>query len=539
MTMPREGRAVDVAKILTIDVDAELRKLSTAQLQGPWQLPAELVRRSVGAGASRIEVRFGRKRVRVDDDGAALDPASLRALVSLLDPRVPRGDRHAALDSLENSGSIALLALAGLELDALSLTTAGADGRGHQLDLRRGKAPTLGAARRGAAPGTRIELSADGLDLGRARSWLADVTRFVGAKLVVDGAPAADGLRDYLVSAPLHLDFGARAPLRGHLAIPRSGDTPRLWILHHGVVVTHQGLTKAPTFEAILELGALVGPRSTAADLRELVAPALPRLADESVALMLQAAERLPQMGAAAQRRLLSLLLQAGRLGRRRRDIEQAPLVPCLVAHDEPHVWRSIAALREQARGEGGPAVIPALYPSQASGEVILGGGAVAILDAAARSMITELFGLRFRPPPRQLAQAGLGGRLRDLGDRLSDLVGSVAAALHLGVGPALPDAMLSKAERRLVEHLRAVIPSAGPDAPQEVVLCRGRGRVRQTRSAPRRLLLPRDNPEVRACVRAVAVDEAWVYPASVALLGGRGLPSTGARATWLRRSGA
>ncbi|MCA9658209.1 MAG: hypothetical protein KC486_07685, partial [Myxococcales bacterium] len=377
---------------------------------------------------------------------------------------------------------------------------------------------------------------ADGLDLSRARAWLADVARFVGAGLTVDGAPAADGLRDYMVSAPVRLELGdGGATVRGHLAIPRAGDTPRLWILHHGVVVTHQGLTKAPTFEAILELGPLVGPRATAADLRELVAPALPRLAEESVALMLKAAERLPKMGSEAQNRLLGLLLQAARLGRRRRDVEGAALIPCLIAHDEPIVWRSIAALREQARGEGGPAVIPALYPSQGSDEVILSGAAVALLDAAARSAITELFGLRFRPPPRQLGQAGLGGRLRDLGDRLSDLVGSLGAALHLGVGPALPDAMLSKAERRLVENLRAVIPSAGPEAPQEVVLCRGRGRVRQTRSAPRRLLLPRDNPDVLACVRAVAVDEAWVYPASVLLLGGRGLPSVGARATWLR----
>lgn len=533
------GKVVDIGALLTIDVDAELRKLATAQLQGPWQIPAELVRRSMAAGASKVDVSFSRRRVRVDDDGAALDEAQVQALADLLDPSAPGETRHAALLRLETVGAVPLLALAGLALTSLTLESSDGDGRTLRLEVRRGRAPTLAAGPAVSGGGgrqTRIELVADELEVKRAREWLDEVGRFAGGALRIDGAPGPDGLRDYLVSAPVELPFGERS-IKGTIGIPHSGDTPRLWILQHGIVVTHQGLSKAPTFEALLELGAEVAPRATAADLRELVGPTLLPLSEEAVTLMLRAAKRLPEMGSEGQNRLIRLLLQAARLGRKRGEIEAAQLVPCLVGHDEAPVWRSIAELRGLAAGagQGRRAAIPAVYPGQSTDEVILGGAPIAVLGSSARSAITELFGLRFGPAPRQLGQSGRGRWFGDLLDRLGDLSGSIAAALHLGIGPPLDDSALSTAELRLVEHLRAVVPSGGVEAPQEVLLCGGRGRIRQTRGARRRLLLPRDNPDVRACVAAVAEDEAWVYPASVVLLGGRGLPSVGARSTWQR----
>ncbi len=530
-----DEKTVDIGALLTIDVDAELRKLATAQLQGPWQIPAELVRRSMAAGASRVDVSFSRRRVRVEDDGRVIDASQVQALAELLNPEGSARSRHAALLSLEAVGAVPLLALAGLSLTSLTLESSGEGGSRVRLVVRRGKPPSLSreARREGdSSGGTRIELVAETLEVKRAREWLEEVGRFAGAALRVDGEAGPDGLRDYLVSAPVEIPFGERS-VRGRIGIPHSGDTPRLWILQHGIVVTHQGLTKAPTFEALLELGSQVAPRATAADLRELVAPTLVPLSEEAVTLMLRAARRLPEMGAEGQSRLIRLLLQAARLGRKRREIEGARLVPCLVGHDEAPVWRSIAELR--GTNGGARAAIPAIYPGRPTDEVILGGVPVAVLGSSARSAITELFGLRFGPAPRQVGQSGRGRWSADLLDRLSDLSGSIAAALHLGIGPPLEDSALSPAELRLVEHLRAVIPSGGAEAPQEVFLCRGRGRIRQTRGEPRRLLLPRDNPDVRACVGAIAEDAAWIYPASVVLLGGRGLPSVGARATWQR----
>ena len=536
--MTGAGKVVDIGALLTIDVDAELRKLATAQLQGPWQIPAELARRSMAAGASKVDVTFSRRRVRVEDDGRAVEEAQVRALAELLNPSAPAATRHAALLSLEAAGAVPLLALAGLALTSLSLESRGGGRPSVRLDVGRGRAPTLvvdPAASKSSAPQTRIELVADELEVKRAREWLEEVGRFAGGALRIDGELGPDGLHEYLVSAPLELPFGDQGVVRGRIGIPHSGDTPRLWILQHRIVVTHQGLTKAPTFEALLELGDKVAPRATAADLRELVAPTLVPLSDEAVTLMLRAAKRLPELGREGQNRVIRLLLQAARLGRKRREIEAARLVPCLVGHDEAPVWRSIAELRGSGAGEGRQAAIPAVYPGQSTDEVILGSAPIAVLGSSARSAITELFGVRFGPAPRQLGRSGRGRWFGDLLDRLGDLSGTIAAALHLGIGPPVEDSALSKPELRLVEHLRAVIPSGGDEAPQEVHLCRGRGRIRQTRGTPRRLLLPRDNPDVRACVAAIAEDEAWIYPASVVLLSGRSLPSVGARATWQR----
>ena len=54
---------IDVGGLLTIDVASELRKLSLAQLQGPWQLPSELVRRALRDGATQVEVDLARHGV--------------------------------------------------------------------------------------------------------------------------------------------------------------------------------------------------------------------------------------------------------------------------------------------------------------------------------------------------------------------------------------------------------------------------------------------------------------------------------------------
>jgi hypothetical protein len=46
--------------------------------------------------------------------------------------------------------------------------------------------------------------------------------------------------------------------------------------------------------------------------------------------------------------------------------------------------------------------------------------------------------------------------------------------------------------------------------------------------------LLPVQNELVAAAILAVNQDLKWVYPAALALLEGRGLPSVAARSTWL-----
>ena len=89
---------VDLRELLRIDIEAELRKLTVAQLQGPWQMPAELVRRAVRAGASEIDVKLGRGSCSIRDDGPPLPVEQLRELAAM--PTRPRAAVFSALDYL-------------------------------------------------------------------------------------------------------------------------------------------------------------------------------------------------------------------------------------------------------------------------------------------------------------------------------------------------------------------------------------------------------------------------------------------------------
>jgi hypothetical protein len=63
------------------------------------------------------------------------------------------------------------------------------------------------------------------------------------------------------------------------------------------------------------------------------------------------------------------------------------------------------------------------------------------------------------------------------------------------------------------------------------VDFCAGGSRIHLTGDG--RLLLPRAHPTVEAAVQAVAHDPSWLYPALVALLGGRELPAEAVREAW------
>ncbi|MBV1861815.1 MAG: hypothetical protein KUG77_25570, partial [Nannocystaceae bacterium] len=65
---PAHHDTIDLDALLTIDVGSELRKLSSAQLQGPWQIPAEIARRGLRGRATKIEIRTRRNSIDVTDD---------------------------------------------------------------------------------------------------------------------------------------------------------------------------------------------------------------------------------------------------------------------------------------------------------------------------------------------------------------------------------------------------------------------------------------------------------------------------------------
>jgi len=530
---------VDVAGLLTIDVDAELRKLATAQLQGPWQVPAELVRRSLAAGASAVDVAVGSRSVEIRDDGAALTELTLGALSALLDPHAPARARHEALLALEEAGELALLAIVGLDPQRLELESAAPGGELLALSSQAGASPRRERRPAGGRGGTTLRLRARGLDPARARVMVADAARFASAVVSVDGQPIARGLAAYVASKAIVMALPGGGELRGHVALPRAPGPARLWLLQHGVVVTHQALAQAPSFEATLEFGALLGPRATPADLRSAITPLLGALTAAAVELMLEVSSQAQRLSAALQAQLLALLLEAARLGYQRAAIAEAAVIPALLEEGEDEAGGapsllSVAALRGRSeRDHAGHAVALALDPDQPRRDLLCGGAPLALLDAAARSTITELYGLRFRAPGRRPSRAsaplrGLSWAIRGAA-RAIDLA---LAPLWRGLKRPLTAEALSPEQRAFVEHLRVIVEQ-GSGAPIEVVFCAGFGEPRRRGG---RLYLPRDAEVVRGAVRLFTErGPGWLYPVALALLRGGAEPAAGARATWRR----
>ncbi|MCP5107428.1 MAG: hypothetical protein GY950_28835, partial [bacterium] len=97
--------------LFSIDVDSHLRSAATHTFGSPAHYPVELVRAALRRGARKVEVRIGRDRIQVTDDGAGLDSVWLETLSNLLEPVRPTGAREAAVEWMQTRGGFGMLAL--------------------------------------------------------------------------------------------------------------------------------------------------------------------------------------------------------------------------------------------------------------------------------------------------------------------------------------------------------------------------------------------------------------------------------------------
>jgi hypothetical protein len=473
--------------LLTIDVAAELRKLTRATLQGPWQVPAELVRRALLAGARRITVELGRTLV-VRDDGARLPEARRRQIEAVLDEGRPAAERHRALVDLE--GDPGLLAVAAVR-------------------------PTAVRLEEGVSGGTTVAVEGARLDDDDARRWLQTCARFAPAEVVVDGAPVSRGFGDPLLESRLE------PPFQGRLALTVGEETAHLWLLLGGVVTAHLTLPDAPAFEATIEMDGWVSSRSPAA-LREAAQPHLAALTDQAARLLLQAAAR--ERDEERHRHVRLQLLAAARRGIRAEEILALP------------IYRTLEGPAARAGGraslhdlEGGRP-LPCLDPRDDPAAFLLPSGPVLVVDAEERGRLTRLLGARFRPLTPRRMDRSLGARCRRALSRGAETARGVASRLrHPGSGRTLGEAALTADERRLLRALRGAVPGT------RLTFTDGGGRPRGVEGG---FGVPRRSAEVARAAALVARDPSWAYPVALALLDGDEPPGESAVEAWRARRG-
>lgn len=486
--------------LFAIDVEAELDSLCSAQIQGPWQVPAELVRLAEAREAAKIEIGRFRTGFRVCCDGLLADPSELRRLEVAFDPRSDLRSRQRAVSGIEKAGLSALLWAAGLPGAVLCLTTSSVSG-GASLEAQGGRVRVVEERPGSGPPRTEIVWRCRKLSRRRALAWVRTAARFVPVPVEVDGRPLERGFRGALYRMRIV------EPLPAELAVTADGDAATLWLLEHGVLSTRAVVPGYPPFSAALEMGGVVTPGASADELRTAANPFLPRLIDEAARMAVQLASRLPGVDPAVRVRLTTLLLGFAGQGVRRDEIVDLPVLR--VRSGSRRGFASPNSLAAWASRHGGVIRVADSDDGRATGPLLVEA------TAEESELLADLTGLPVEP---------VGGRLgasvvRKLKARLRQL----AAGFRARVGPsALGVDRLTGDERRLVE--------ASAAAGRRVELVAGSSRPRPSIAT---LSIGRKRPEVREACAAVAEDPDWLYPSLLAMGDGTEIPDE-LRRRWL-----
>lgn len=497
--------------LLSIDVASELETLCEAQLRGIWQVPAELVRLAMRVGAGEVSVdRRGRGFV-ISWNGALIEGGAFADLRSALDVSGNPDHRQRAIAAIEGSGMEALLWASGLRGARTRITMAG--GREHWCFEHRRRRTRLMKNAGAEGPKTvEIEWWCKGLHRRRALSWLAIATRFAPVRVLVDGSASPR----HFAAGLFHVRVEDPVPCR--LGLTRLGDDPVLWLLHDGVVSTRATIPGYPPFEAAVELGGLVAPGASSADMRLALTPYLEELVDRAVWMMVEVSDRLSAMAPRDAERICLLLLRAARKGLRATDIRRLALVPTAA---DGHRRLSIDEIRDLAGRSGG--VLSAIDHGDRVGEGLVDPESTLLAATEIRDLLTDLAGVRFQSPTL---------RTRGLRNRIVDGIRTTKGRLErrwrgLLARREVPPDELRPQEVAVLTAIRTAISPLG------VRLCEGRGSAGRT---ARGVIVPRSGTVMAAGADLVASEQSWLYPFLLALEIGADPPDE-LRDSWMAAS--
>lgn len=453
---PPLGQAVPINTLLRIDVQAGIRKLSDAQLQGSWQLGAECVRLAVQCQAQSIKILTGRKKLVLMADNATLATELLADLAKVLDHTAPPQARHAALVRLEASRHPVLLVLLSQSIEAMTLTSQAQDGR-QRLTWKRGqKAQRLRQLKHQDHRSLQVELKIRDLDRRALLSSLFDLCRFCPIPIQVDGrschAPLAPGLGQAQIAEPFP----------GILSLPTPGAGSRVWLLQNGVIRANLSLPERPWFVAALELSSKLRPDASPADLRSCFERELPKLVQHSIALLQRQVSQ-----ASAGSNLAPLrhwVLEAARIPELLPQVESLAVFPLHPPKNAPQL-RSLADLANDlvtptARQHRCATIDPRDLAGRVHHDTPL-----LEIEARAQPLLCELLQHRYsaapalsHPPVWALlpALARLRTRLRALGG-LASVRARVWTKVMASLSRAPRDEELSPTLRQALQELRAL----------------------------------------------------------------------------------
>lgn len=499
-----------LGELLTIDVDAEIRKLSTCQLASEAERCVELVRLSVRLGASAVNVGVDRRAATIVASGARFAEAALGQLAILADASRPAAERHEAFVGLEATYGPGLVSLAAAPWAEVTTDHGGGGSRWTLRTRRRSQMQSRPPAP--AAVTFRVGRSGSPGETQRA---VAAACAFAGLPIVVNDRRTSRGLH---VEDCLLTTRSVVERFEVLVGLPRRGALSRTIVLLNEIVykdryrLSRRGFVHAAVVWAAgpLESGDL-------ARVDELVR----RLRYE---LYFELGRRYPSLPAPDQRIARELLLRRAGVGRDPAVLRGVPLFRTLAGRT-----LDLDAVVRSAR-EG---AVWAVDPKVRAHRFLVDPGRVLVLEGVERDFLANHLGVTPRPPPASGTDASLvrivaylRRQRRRAAARLTNLLGRILSSRPL------PRSEWTPVEVELIEGLmneigsgRFTLPGFAPQLSRclEVKLVeRGNLPLRVRRHSHHlEVRLPRRDPRVTRMLRAFGRDPTSLHAILVALFGG------------------
>jgi hypothetical protein len=215
--------------LLTIDVDAQLRKLPARRFKSLEHYAVELVRAALNRRARTVTVKSDRRTFHIADDGQNIETSIMERFLALVDPHREEEVRRFALDYFEEGNGLSVLALLAPEPSCYVIETGTGNSR-RRIRFKTGMMPVDELPHESS--GTILTITRKG-NVARERNALAEHCRFVRRQVTVNGRTiSGQGPPDAMALTELDPDKNG---FKGVLWIPDKGDTCRVWLLDRGV----------------------------------------------------------------------------------------------------------------------------------------------------------------------------------------------------------------------------------------------------------------------------------------------------------------
>jgi len=424
-------------QLLTIDVEAEIRKLCGRQLGDPADQVVELIRLAIRVGAQSVRVRVGFRWVDIESIGGVLPESSLRWLCATADPQLPAKDRHEALLRCEAEQGVGLLSLVTATAAVITSNNPRAQ---HQLRLCSGDPPRY-TRRSTAAPGINIRVTREA-SRRQTRMVLERACRFSEVPVFLDGRTISSGedLDACLVRTQVHHE-----DLVCDVGLPRSGELCQtVWLSDE--LVRKESFGVSP--RGYVHVAVIRGPGDNidAATAKNIVHQARSWLYDSLRA-------QLPRLRGADLRAARDLLFRRVERGGDEAELAGLPLFRRLSGDRV-----DLSALRRATRA----GTVWAVEPGARRRHWLVQPESIFVLDARERELLTEHLRIACQEPPAMAGSSLVSGVrrvVRGAGRKMARGVsGLIGRALG---GQPVNLASLSESERRLVAAVQSEL-SAG-----------------------------------------------------------------------------